>query len=389
MLSTPRMEEVTARWEAWWRGDASEPLVSITYPHAGAELQSVAKPWMSPLIVREWTLWRQEFVFGQAVEEIWKGAPESYLDDAITLLKHYASVTGHAGVAYPFLLPGLGPGVVAAFVSDFTQFHGDTIWFEPKEAMELEEIITRAHAFDPAHPTPGSYAAIAIPAAVRAIEALHEHFVMAMPDLGCALDILSSLRHSENLMFDMIDEPELVDEAVEALDQAYRRTQRHFQQFLTPANGNRSAECMRYLSDGPTRVALCDAAALISPAFFERWGLPAVERDVASFPGKVIYHLDGPGQIPHLENLLKLDGLTGIQWVQGAGNPESLDPVWDDLYRQILDAGKLICLCSVGTDPEPLKAFFRRFPAGSFFAPTVLSSEAEAHRFLDVLGVEN
>ena len=53
-----------------------------------------------------------------------------------------------------------------------------------------------------------------------------------------------------------------------------------------------------------------------------------------------IYHWDGPGQIPHLDLLLDIPELTGIQWVPGAGKPGTGSPKWFDLYRRIQARGK-------------------------------------------------
>lgn len=37
-----------------------------------------------------------------------------------------------------------------------------------------------------------------------------------------------------------------------------------------------------------------------------------------------IYHLDGPDALKHLDRLLAIDKLKGIQWVYGAGQPQPL-----------------------------------------------------------------
>ena len=57
-----------------------------------------------------------------------------------------------------------------------------------------------------------------------------------------------------------------------------------------------------------------------------------------------IYHLDGPGQIPHLDILLEIPELDGIQWVPGAGNPGTGSAEWFPMYRRIQEKGKLLIL---------------------------------------------
>ncbi len=51
-----------------------------------------------------------------------------------------------------------------------------------------------------------------------------------------------------------------------------------------------------------------------------------------------IYHLDGIGQIRHLDLLLTIPELDGVQWVPGDGKPDCAN--WPDLYRKIHAAGK-------------------------------------------------
>ncbi|MDZ7358952.1 MAG: hypothetical protein ONB33_15255, partial [candidate division KSB1 bacterium] len=60
-----------------------------------------------------------------------------------------------------------------------------------------------------------------------------------------------------------------------------------------------------------------------------------------------IYHWDGPGQIPHLEILLDIPELDGIQWVPGAGQPGPGSPKWFPLYHRIQKRGKLLVLSVV------------------------------------------
>ena len=59
------------------------------------------------------------------------------------------------------------------------------------------------------------------------------------------------------------------------------------------------------------------------------------------------YHLDGKGQIPHLDLLLSIENLHGIQWIPGDGQPPPED--WLPVLKKIRDSGKL-CQLFVRTD---------------------------------------
>ena len=51
-----------------------------------------------------------------------------------------------------------------------------------------------------------------------------------------------------------------------------------------------------------------------------------------------LYHMDGPGELNHFDDLLSLPKLNAIQWVPGAGNP--LQGEWPEIYQKIYQAGK-------------------------------------------------
>ena len=61
---------------------------------------------------------------------------------------------------------------------------------------------------------------------------------------------------------------------------------------------------------------------------------------------RIIYHLDGPGALQHLDRLLAIDALHCVQWIQGAG--AALPSDWLDLLRRIQAGGKTVQLVYSG-----------------------------------------
>jgi hypothetical protein len=45
------------------------------------------------------------------------------------------------------------------------------------------------------------------------------------------------------------------------------------------------------------------------------------------------YHLDCPVQLPHLDSLLNIGELSGVQWVPGDGQPEPTE--WPEVYQRM------------------------------------------------------
>ena len=89
-----------------------------------------------------------------------------------------------------------------------------------------------------------------------------------------------------------------------------------------------------------------DFAYMISPEMFERFVLPDLTA-CCEYLDHGFYHLDGKGQIPHLDLLLSIERLWGIQWIPGDGQPPP--DQWLSLLKRIRDGGKL---CQVFVSPE-------------------------------------
>jgi hypothetical protein len=84
---------------------------------------------------------------------------------------------------------------------------------------------------------------------------------------------------------------------------------------------------------------------MISPIMFERYDLPDLSA-CSEVLDHAFYHLDGRGQLVHLDMLLALERLRGIQWVPGDGQPQAEN--WLPLLSRIRHSGKL-CQVNVNT----------------------------------------
>ncbi len=376
-MDLDKLQLVKEKYDLWWEGKNEEPLFHMIFPKGEADFSPVVKDWMSPHLYKRWSNWQQEFVFGQGVELTWKTGDWRYVDEALDFLEFYAGVTDHAAEGFPFLLPCLGPGVLAAFITNFTQFHDNTIWFEVPEPWGWNKL----SAID--ENTRSPYAEVALPAVRRLTERLSDKFVISGPDIGGILDALAAIRGTNNLLLDTLDCPENILSVLAVLEKLFYRYHEEMSAIISPANHGCYVKTMRYLSGKPTHISVCDFCAMISPDAFRELVLPCIERECEYFNGRVVYHMDGPGQIAHMDMLCGIEKLHAIQWVSGAGNPGALSDRWDDLYRRILDAGKKICLAGSPKNPDEMRRFFKKFPKQAFFVPFVLNNREEAEALLN------
>ena len=92
-------------------------------------------------------------------------------------------------------------------------------------------------------------------------------------------------------------------------------------------------------STEPYYMLQCDFAYMIGPGMFDEFVKPELAATCKRLKN-AFYHLDGVGQLPHLDSLLSIPELKGIQWIPGDGKPG--EKHWPEVYRKIRAAGKLI-----------------------------------------------
>ena len=132
----------------------------------------------------------------------------------------------------------------------------------------------------------------------------------------------------------------------------------------------------------------CDFSYMISPAMFERFVVPDLEA-CCGYLTHGFYHLDGKGEIPHLDLLLDIQRLRGIQWIPGDGQPTPEH--WLPLLKRIRDGGKL---CQVFVSPEGARRIVRELGGkgfsvrGEWLGQRPDTAEA-AEAFLEVLSEED
>ena len=136
---------------------------------------------------------------------------------------------------------------------------------------------------------------------------------------------------------DLYDAPEVIDGLVDQITQLWLRYYEELFEIITTADNGTTSWAPMW-APGKYYMLQSDFAYMISPPMFERFVLPDLET-ICNHLDHGFYHLDGKGQIPHLDMMLAIENLRGIQWIPGDGAPPP--DQWLPLLKRIRDGGKL------------------------------------------------
>jgi hypothetical protein len=261
------------------------------------------------------------------------------------------------GDAFPVFWPNFGPGLTSAMVGVCgLHYSAESIWFEPKQIKQLQEIQIKADLENPWF--------IKIKDVTRiAVERFDSHVQVAFTDLGGNLDLLSACRTPNNLLMDLMDCPDEVKRVLGEFHEAWWVYYNELAVIIEKQSLGFSPWALTW-APGRTYIMQCDFAAMISPDMFEEFVVPEIQKTCQKMDYS-FFHLDGPGMAPHLEQ-------------PGAG--ASSGDTWTELVSRILDADKMVQLI---TNREQTLNAIKNFGCKNImFLVTEPLSPPEAQQFL-------
>ncbi len=300
-------DRIACDYAAWWAHDLERPLVQIT----GSERDPAVTYAPLPHRVAEY-------------------GPEVSPEEIVARVTPHVEATRWYGDAFPEWWVDFGPGMLAGFLGAHVHVVPDTVWFSPSRPVAAADLHLTWDADNPWWRRVEAITRCAVDSWGGRVQVGHA-------DLGGNLDVLASFRTTEGLLMDLYDAPEEVERlsgeitalwlhAYDALDAIIRPTCRG------------TVPWAPIWAEGTSYMLQCDFAYMISPAMYARFVLPDLTACCAHL-SHGFYHLDGPAQLAHLDALLAIERLRGIQWVPGAGHPEP--ECWPEVLRRIVGDGKL------------------------------------------------
>jgi len=312
-FSLQQWSKTRENYENWWQNKLGRPLVRIGYfdstgleDHKGANNRVTQSSYYDTDISTEYIL--------------------DYCEYRLLGSQYF-------GDHYPAVLLDSGPGAVAAYLG--CRPEKDTnggIWFDPPEGG-VGDITGYNLSLDNNNPHYKRMRDIT----EAAVERFSQNAVITLPDLGGNMDILSSFFGTEGLSYALYDNPEDIQRLLWQSHDAWHKCFDRFCKIIGK-HGDGYTDWSHIYSTKPAYILQSDYAYMIGPEMFDEFVLPELTQS-ANRVGRSFYHLDGTGQLAHLDKMLKIESLDGVQWVPGAGNP--LPSEWPEVLKKIADAGKL------------------------------------------------
>ncbi|RPJ00602.1 MAG: hypothetical protein EHM39_04605 [Chloroflexi bacterium] len=351
-------QRIQQDWKAWWAGELDRPLIVIdardpSYPETTTEDR------VPHIFMTQFPL---DMPVEQVLDQVQPGLDATY----------------PYGDSFPRWWVNFGPGIMAGFLGAGVEYAPRTTWYHPVGVPSLADLHL---TYDPDN----VWWRRVLEITRAALDRWGRDLAIGLTDIGGNLDILASLRGTQNLLLDLYDAPDELERLTREITGLWLRYYDELCTVIEPAG--HGITCWGPLwRPGRGYMLQSDFAYMISPEMFDRYVLPDLEACCAAMDYG-FYHLDGKGQLAHLDKLIALPRLRGIQWQPGDGAPMADE--WPDVLRRIRDRGKL---CQVYLTRAGTRHLLRESDGRGFvieITETLTPEEAEdfLHTLADETGV--
>jgi hypothetical protein len=306
------IEECKRRIDAWWNNEIIDRAVvqvcvsPLPLPDENEELQEG-----TPEQAEEWLMDREQVIQRQ---------------------KRQLAGSYFGGEAFPVMFPVSGRmvAITAAYQGCPLEFiNTRTVWSHP---------IIKDWQNRPAFrfKSDNKWWQKSVQLLQAAVEQADGYYV-GIPDLNGPTEILARLRGMQRLALDFYDHPQHIKPALVEINRAWHDYWQACVEIAHQTGGY--FFWMGIWSYQPATDLQSDFSYLISKEMFDEYFLPFIAEQTEMVQ-RTLYHLDGTGALRHLDSLLDLTHLDGIQWVPGAGAKPAVE--WIPLLQRIQEAGKLV-----------------------------------------------
>ena len=278
----------------------------------------------------------------------------------------------YGGEAIPIFMPSLGPNVFSAWLGCPLHFAETTTWTDPI-------IADWRNGPDLKLDRKGRWWKWMTKATKLAAQRGKGKFIVGITDLHGGGDGLAALRGTEALCADLALDPEPVRKA-EALVRRLWFDVSEELYALSASEGQDGSAGFLGWGSGRTWPLQEDLFALISPKMGREFFMEAIAEQARRLDHSV-FHLDGPESLPHLDALLDIPELDGIQWQPGAAHMEMTQ--WIPLIQRIQSKGKCVLFRAM---PAEIEKVLAATSARGLMITTSVATEDEGRALLKKVG---
>lgn len=326
-------EETKKKWENYWkRQNTGRPLMCII-----ARKSETENAYQEAMAMKKKvnSIMCQGSDYTLPEELMYKDMEDKYQNPErmVARYRHFCETHEFMAESFPNIDVDFGPGSLASYVGSEIKFSDDTVWFEHcvDDWNEFPKI-----TFDPENKWWKKHYQL-----VKDVRKLAgEDFYIGMPDLMENIDVLSSLRGTQDMIFDMIDEPEEVEERIKQVSDVYfEYYDRFYDLTKIDSDGGSAYTVFQIWGPGRTAKLQCDFATMMSPDNFKDFIVEPLRRQARKLDN-VLYHLDGPDCIKHLDAIMQVEEIDALQWTSGDYGPDGTLEDWYVIYDKARRAGK-------------------------------------------------
>ena len=337
------------RMEAWWHGEIIDrPTLQVIAPRDKpiGKIKQVKQP--------------------DTIQERWTNV-EYVLDVAENQFKQ----TFFGGEAFPAWWPNLGPDIFAAYLGCPLEFGESTSWSFPiiDSWDDIPELVLDEN---------NVWWKKTIELMHAGIERSKDKFIVGITDLHPGADGIAALRDPQQLALDVIDNPQAVKETLDVLFDVFVDVYMKQYELFKHVSGGTTTWLTVYAENLRWYPTSSDFCCMISVEMFQDIFLDELIREIR-WLDRSLFHLDGPGALHHLDTLLNIPELGGIQWVPGSGEDEHGMLKWLPVLKRIQEAGKLI---HINVRAHEVELLLEELSPKGLMMSTYCHSEEEAKALL-------
>ena len=309
-FSDRQWTNVIENYRKWWKGELGRPILPLTISGADPGRPMPKNPLLHFTNCADFSI-----------------TPDAIIDR----MDYDLSTYEYYGDSFPCVkMQYFGPGVGAAFLGATLEPADNTVWFHLDKKVPIQDLhLTYKENNVWLNRIKDIYRA--------GMKRWGGSVCMPMTDIGGGLDILASFLGTEGLLFEVLDNPKEVKRLCVEITDLWLRFYSELNDIIK--DQRIFSDWSSILSEKPSYMLQCDFSYMIGSDMFTEFVYDDLDK-ISKTLGGAFYHLDGIGEIVHLDSLLSINGIKGIQWIPGAGEPETRD--WSDLYKKISAAGKKI-----------------------------------------------